>query len=234
MGTLSQNPYNIYHVQKGKTNPRDPWCPEKRSGGMSRAGAAYDATIGRALRGVRREAADLIRERDLFPVLDLCCGTGAQLRLLPGGVRVGLDLDGNMLRHAQKHGPEALFLRADAGRIPLRSGSFICVLVAYALHEKTADMRRRMLGEVRRILKPGGSLLLIDFDPPWNPASRLGRLFTFSIERFAGKEHFENGQAFLRQGGLTGFASSLDLKVMDNRPIPLGNSRMLLARFPPG
>lgn len=201
---------------------------------MSRAGAVYDATIGRALRGVRRQAADLIRERGLFPVLDLCCGTGAQLRLLSEGVNVGLDFDGNMLRHAQKHGPGAFFLRADAGRIPLRTGSFLCVVLAYALHEKTTDMRLRMLVEARRILKPGGSLLLIDFDPPWNPASRLGRMFTFSIERFAGKAHFENGQAFLRQGGLTGLASSLALQVMVNRAIPLGNSRMLLTRFPPG
>jgi len=198
---------------------------------MSWTGDVYDGTIGRALRGIRHEVADLIRKERLFPVLDLCCGTGAQLRLFQHPLRLGLDIDGRMLIHARRKCPAAHFMRADASRIPIRGGTLGGVIVSYALHEKDGKTRREMMAEIRRVLHPNGRLILIDFDPPWNLASRIGWIATFAIERMAGGEHFRNGRDFIRAGGLSEFVREQGLEILRDRPMELGNSRLLVTGF---
>ena len=90
-----------------------------------------------------------------------------------------------------------------------------------------------MMTEIRRVLHLGeGRLLLIDFEKPWNTVSRLGRIFTYSIERMAGGEHFRNGQRFLNAGGLRAFLARHGWQELESRPAPWGNSRIVVARHP--
>lgn len=114
-------------------------------------------------------------------VLDLCTGTALVPAVVaaarPACTVIGLDLSPEMLeqgRHKlrQRKLGNASLVRADAGTLPFRSGVFDAVTVSFGLHELPTDVRERALGEVRRVLRPGGVLVVADLDRP----PRLGWL----------------------------------------------------------
>jgi hypothetical protein len=112
--------------------------------------------------------------------------------------------------------------------------SFRGVIVSYALHDKDDAVRDGMMAEIRRVLRSvEGRLIAIDFERPWNTASKLGRLFTYSIERMAGGAHFRNGQRFLRTGGLHAFLKRHGWQEEVSRTAPWGNTRIVVSRRPP-
>lgn len=198
-------------------------------------GRLYDAGLGPLLRGMKEWAASYVREQSLFPVLDLCTGTGAMCRLLnsseyPHQVCWGLDLDWRILDYARSRAPGIPFVQGDAARIPFADSRFKSVIVSYALHDKDDAVREGMMSEIRRVLRDGdGRLLVIDFERPWNAASRLGRMFTYAIERSAGGAHFRNGQRFLREGGLRAFLDRHGWREEVSRNSPWGNTRIVVA-----
>jgi len=101
-------------------------------------------------------------------VLNLGCGTGlfeeALARRHPATVVVGLDVTQQMLREAKaKSGDSSstFFLNALAEELPFASAQFDAVVCANAFHH----FRRpaRVLQEARRVLCPGGWLVLVDW-----------------------------------------------------------------------
>ena len=134
-----------------------------------RAAADYDRRWARYNRAslellplVFQDAADLGR------VVDVGCGTGNVLPYLAeSGVQmrdyVGVDLSADMLRVARGKvaAARAGFAAADAGKLPLREASFDTAICASVLHYwEDADAG---LAEIRRVLRPGGRLLLVDW-----------------------------------------------------------------------
>jgi len=202
---------------------------------MSFSGWAYDACLSPLLRGMRLWVAAYVRENGLFPALDLCTGTGAMCRNFdnePSRPVWGLDLDGRLLRYARSQAPSVPFVQADAARLPIRAGGFRSVIISYALHDKSPHLRKAMMTEVRRVLHRQGRALFVDFERPWDMRSRIGRVFTYGIERTAGGDHFRNGQQFLHEeGGLSTFLSSHGWEELESRPLPWGNSRIVVSRF---
>ena len=120
--------------------------------------------------------------------LDLCCGTGDIVRALacayPGAALVaGLDFTMPMLEIASARSrpsepaapdsvrrcppPRIAYLRADAQSIPVADGSFDRVTVSYGLRN-VADLPA-CLAEVRRVLRPGGRFVALEFGKPANP-----------------------------------------------------------------
>lgn len=98
--------------------------------------------------------------------LELGCGTGAFQELLTHrhpATAVGLDASPFMLRHTRRrrYPPQRvpLLLRADARRLPCAAQSYTTVVATfpsdYIVHPDT-------LREVRRVLAPGGQLLIVD------------------------------------------------------------------------
>lgn len=99
--------------------------------------------------------------------LDVATGTGnTALALAPHVAQVtGLDLAGGMLAHArdraaQEGVPNATFVVGSAEAIPFPDGSFTLVTSRHAPHH-FRDLPR-FLAEARRILKPGGRLVIAD------------------------------------------------------------------------
>jgi len=110
----------------------------------------------RALRPLVRTALELAPPG---PVLDLGCGTGGNLaHLLAGTDRalLGLDRAPAALAHCARRGSWNL-LRAEGGRLPLRSGS-VAVISAFDLFEHLPD-DTACLAEIARVLAPGGQLI---------------------------------------------------------------------------
>jgi len=105
-------------------------------------------------------------------LLDLCCGTGDMSFLAEtmGAHVVGADFTLPMLQvakrraRAEESGPA--FAAADALRLPFRDGVFDAVTVGYGLRN-VADPQTA-LREVRRVLAPGGRVVVLDFGKPEN------------------------------------------------------------------
>jgi ubiquinone/menaquinone biosynthesis C-methylase UbiE len=191
----------------------------------------YDIFLGTVLKGTRKYAADYINRSCLFPVLDLCCGTGDQCSLIQKGKIYGTDIDIKVLEYAKSRMPYVPFICADGAYLPFKEHKFRSVVIAYALHEKSPDVRSKMIQKAKKVLKKKGKLVIIDYENPMDFQSRLGRILTYFIERNAGIEHFQNSQHFLKQGGLTNFLSKHRIKVLKSRWLKLGSSRLIIGEF---
>jgi len=93
--------------------------------------------------------------------LDLGCGTGRNLPLLDGRARpVGLDPCIETLQAARRRAPGVPLVRGVAERLPFRTGSFDTAVSGLVLC--SVDDPPRTLGELRRVLAPGGTLRLLE------------------------------------------------------------------------
>jgi len=104
-------------------------------------------------------------------VLEIGCGTG-NLALLakhlhPEAKVVGLDPDPKALARARRKAErDALPIRLDLGfaeQLPYPDASFDRILSAFMFHHLGPDEKEATLRAVRRVLRPGGSLHLLDF-----------------------------------------------------------------------
>lgn len=92
-------------------------------------------------------------------VLDLGCGVGGARERLPRApVYVGADHFGEMLHEARRREPSLLPVLADAVRLPFGDRSFDLVFAGFMLHHVREQWRA--LGEMHRVLRPGGTLAL--------------------------------------------------------------------------
>ena len=89
--------------------------------------------------------------------LDLACGSGPCLRLRPGEPWVGVDRSGEELIRAHSQGISGI-LMADAAALPFKDATFDAVVCSMAI--MLLQPLRRALGEVRRVLRPGGYFVL--------------------------------------------------------------------------
>lgn len=106
-------------------------------------------------------------------VLDLGCGTGRNLPLYGPGVRaVGLDPCHETLRKARRRSPCVPLVRGRAEALPFRDGAFDTV-VSGLVFCSVGDVPRG-LAEVKRVLKPGGALRMLEHVRATSPlAARL-------------------------------------------------------------
>jgi len=105
-------------------------------------------------------------DRPVERVLDVAGGTGRAARAVArdtGRVPdpVVVDASESMLRRAVAHGTAAV--RGDAGRLPVRDESVDAVVVLDALHH--LPDQRAALADAARVLRPGGVLVVREFDP---------------------------------------------------------------------
>lgn len=102
-------------------------------------------------------------------ILDLACGTGdfsqLVLRTKPGAHIVATDLTEPMLREARRRGLTDVVC-GDAAALPFADGFFDCVFVGYGLRN-FPDLTS-VLREIRRVTRPGGRLVSLDFFLPGN------------------------------------------------------------------
>ena len=106
-----------------------------------------------------------------FRVLDIGCGTGSMAvaikRMHPDAEIVGIDPDPSALsvsrRKARRAGLSIEFDRGFADHMPYADASFDRVFSSFMFHHLAADEKSATLTEIRRVLKPNGSLHLLDF-----------------------------------------------------------------------
>jgi demethylmenaquinone methyltransferase/2-methoxy-6-polyprenyl-1,4-benzoquinol methylase len=132
-----------------------------------------------------------IRQRLLDPVsfgageliLDLCCGTGSATQAIAAATGetarvIGMDLSLGQVRraHGKLYSADTRLLVADAAATSFHDAQFDKVLITHALHEMPRSARLAVLTEARRVLKPGGELVVLELD---HPDSLLLRAFVW-------------------------------------------------------
>lgn len=150
-----------------------------RSFVMHSASRHYDLlaallTLGREP-ALRERLADLASLAPGEHALDVGCGTGslalvAKRRVGPAGSVRGVDAAPEMVAQARAKAAKAkldvAFEVARAEALPFPDASVDVVLGTLMLHHLPSAVRERFAREVRRVLKPGGRVLAVDFEAP--------------------------------------------------------------------
>jgi demethylmenaquinone methyltransferase/2-methoxy-6-polyprenyl-1,4-benzoquinol methylase len=131
----------------------------------------------------RRRAVRLCRVQPTDHVLDVACGTGdlAAAFAAAGPARIcGVDFTAEMIEIARRKArrrrgtgdrlsPE--YVLGDAMALPFADASFDIVSIAFGI--RNVSDPRRALDELRRVLRAGGRLIVLEFSEPANPVLRL-------------------------------------------------------------
>ncbi|MEW6158030.1 MAG: bifunctional demethylmenaquinone methyltransferase/2-methoxy-6-polyprenyl-1,4-benzoquinol methylase UbiE [Verrucomicrobiota bacterium] len=139
-------------------------------------------------RAWKRRVVRLARVGPETKVLDLCCGTGDLAFALSetGATVAGLDFNAAMLSVAQGRaakfpgGFRGQFVQGDALQLPFATDTFDAITVGYGL--RNLSNLEAGLKEMRRVLKPRGRLVVLDFG---KPDSALWRTAYFAYLRRA-------------------------------------------------
>ncbi len=139
----------------------------------------YDLLVGALTFGqsatIREMTVTLARIQMGEQVLDVGCGTGdltiaAKKRAGPVAAVYGIDAAPEMVgvarRKATRMGVGVEFRVGLVESLDFPAGYFDVVLSSLMIHHLPGDLKPRALAEMRRVLKPGGRLLILDFQRP--------------------------------------------------------------------
>lgn len=181
----------------------------------------YDPLIWLKLLGqthkLRALPLDLADIRPGERVLDVGCGTGdvtlaAARRVGPGGAVYGIDAAPEMIdvarSKARRRGLPVEFMVEPVEALSFANGSFDVVVSSLMMHHLPGELRRRALAEVRRVLRPGGRVVIVDLQAmsrsprPWEPGWLVTRLHKMRISTPAEvRASIEARAALLREAG---------------------------------
>ena len=198
-----------------------------------------------------------VRMADVKPddhVLDVACGTGdlteAFAHAGPAAV-VGVDFTPPMLDLARRKAQrlnlptgttKPRYEQGDATRLRYDDASFDIVSIAFGI--RNVDEPPKALAEFRRVLRPGGRLVILEFsEPRFEPLRSLSRLYTNHImprtaswiarDRSGAYRYLPKSvDSFHRPEELTRLLHEAGFSDVANRPLTFGICMAYLARVP--
>jgi demethylmenaquinone methyltransferase / 2-methoxy-6-polyprenyl-1,4-benzoquinol methylase len=157
---------------------------------FDRIAPVYDAmnrtmTAGLDRRWRRITAQFVVRQGDV--VLDACCGTGdlAIADAGAGGRVTGLDFSERMLERARRKAPGLEWVNGDMLALPFADASFDAATVGFGV--RNLDDLARGLAELRRVLRVGGRLGILEITRPRGPLAPFYRLWFDGVVPLVGK-----------------------------------------------
>ena len=157
---------------------------------FDRISPVYDAmnrtmTVGLDQRWRRAAVAAVVQPGDR--VLDACCGTGdlAVAAQEVGGTVTGLDFSERMLERARRKSGQVEWVQGDALALPFSDGSFDAATVGFGV--RNLDELEGGLVELRRVLRPGGRLAILEITKPSGLLAPFYRLWFDGFVPLLGK-----------------------------------------------
>lgn len=132
----------------------------------------------------RRRVGKIVASGEPGWVLDVATGSGDLAQAVgvacgPGTRVVGADFCQPMLRHARSLGLPHLLV-ADGMRLPFGDAAFDAVTIGYGL--RNMESWPGALLELRRVLRPGGRIVILDFSlPAWRPLRSVYRFYLHRV-----------------------------------------------------
>ena len=188
----------------------------------------YDRLFDSMNKGLKLVGIKMFRPSQGMNILDVGCGTGSHLELYQRYKcnLFGIDLSPSMLDIARERlGDSAQLELGDATEMPYEDDKFDLVIFMLSLHEMSPGTRSAVLNEIKRVLKPDGRLLLIDFHlGPYQPLQGwISKTIIFFSELAAGREHYKNYRQFMATGGLENLLSQHQMNI-EKRSILAGGT----------
>jgi ubiquinone/menaquinone biosynthesis C-methylase UbiE len=183
-------------------------------------------SLGRE-RSYREKTLDLARLQAGESVLDIGCGTGtlaiaAKRRVGAAGRVHAVDASTEMLarasKKARKAGAEVAFKKGIVEALPFPDGQFDTVLSTVMLHHLGRKARQQCAREVRRVLKPGGRVLAVDFARP--AEGKRGLL-----------DHFHH-HGYLNLDDLVALLNDAGLNTVESGALGVGDLHFVIASSP--
>jgi demethylmenaquinone methyltransferase/2-methoxy-6-polyprenyl-1,4-benzoquinol methylase len=125
-------------------------------------------------RAWRRRVTEAVAPRSGQLILDLAAGTGTSSEPIAqaGAAVIATDLSFGMLLVGKQRRPTLSFVAADALQLPYADASFDAVTISFGL--RNVEDTEAALIEMRRVTKPGGTLVVCEFSTPtWQPFRTL-------------------------------------------------------------
>ena len=152
----------------------------------------------------RKKMVSLLSGRHPHRILDVATGTGdiaiALTHLNPEQI-VGIDISERMLEIARRKvseqgmGKIISFKQSDAERIPFSDGSFDAITVAFGV--RNFEDLPKGLSEMNRVLRPGGTMLILEFSHPATaPFRQFYRFYSRFVIPFVGKLVSDHSHAY--------------------------------------
>lgn len=158
-------------------------------------------------------------------VLDVGCGTGtlaiaAKRRVGTAGIVHAVDASLEMLATAEKKatkaGVEVFFKSGVAEALPFPDGQFNVVLSTVMLHHLPQKARLQCAKEIRRVLKPDGRVLVVDFEG-------------FSDQKRSILSHFHRPHGHVRAQDIVALFAEAGLKTIESGPVGIRDLQFVLA-----
>jgi SAM-dependent methyltransferase len=148
---------------------------------------------------------DLIAEKlgpDMPTVLDVGCGVGRFHPLLRGmvGRLSGIDVSAQSIAQACADNPNVEYQAFDGKTFPYDSGRFDLATAVCVLHHVAPDEWPSFIAEMRRVVRPGGLVCIIEHNP-FNPLTRLA-VMRCEFDRGANLLVAGKTQALMAESGL--------------------------------
>ena len=202
------------------------------TGSVLHSAAWYDLTVwlmtlGRE-RVYRERFADLAHFKAGDSVLDVGCGTGtlaivSKRRVGPTGTVHGIDASPEMIARARekakKAGVEVFFKQGVVEALPFPDAHFDAVLSTLMLHHLPRKLREQCAREVRRVLKPGGRVLVVDFRESGRKAKGY-----FS--------HFHHRHGHVELDDMIAVLSGAGLNILESGAVGIKDLQFVLATGP--
>jgi demethylmenaquinone methyltransferase / 2-methoxy-6-polyprenyl-1,4-benzoquinol methylase len=157
---------------------------------FDRIAPVYDAMNRTMTAGLDRRWRRITAEAVVRPgdnVLDACCGTGdlAVAGARRGGRVTGLDFSERMLERARRKAPELEWVRGDMLAMPFPDGRFDAATVGFGVRN-VEDLGRGLV-ELRRVLRSGGRLGILEITRPRGVLAPFYRLWFDGVVPLLGK-----------------------------------------------
>ena len=141
-------------------------------------------------RAIRAKLADFVDPQPGQRILEFGYGTGSNLIRLyercPSTSLAGVDLDPRIHARATarlgEHNASADLLLYDGRVLPFENAAFDTVFSCLVFHHLTPDAKRAALGELLRVLRPGGRLIVGDWGAPSSPLMKAASGFIRLID----------------------------------------------------
>ncbi len=171
-------------------------------------------------------------------VLDVGCGTGAQLELYKDQKCdiYGIDASPSMLAKAKERlGNSAQLFVTAAEKIPFSDNHFDLIIASFVLHEMSIFTRALVMKEMNRLVKNEGRILLTEFhyENRWTMKGIFTKCFITLSEIGGGREHFKNYREFMKRKGIPGIMANEPFEILQSKIVSSGNIGIFILKKKP-